>query len=29
MHGAEVEMYNCEKFLEDWRVCMNHGYPIS
>jgi len=29
MHGAEVEMHNCEKFPEDWRVCINHGYHIS
>ena len=26
MHDVKVEMYNWEKFLEDYRVCMNHDY---
>ena len=29
MHDFEVEMHNCEKLLEDQRVCMNHSNYAS
>ena len=29
MYDIEIEMHNCEKFLEDQRVCINSSYHAS